>query len=337
MALKEQLLESTASDNRITPSVITVPKEDVSRSTFSTIRQGTATNALTKLPTARNKATIDLFTGAGTITQDNFSLTFPDFQNIPGFKISTLLLFDALTVALTESGGNSPYVSLSLEEYMRKRGLKDKKEARKQAVDDLETLYNATISFKEKRRRGQEQDYHDIRIIDSQGIKKGFINVSFATTFYNILLNYSVMPYPSQLWKINSKRNPTSYYLLRKISEHKYMNAGKKNEDIIAVKTLLAIAANLPAYEEVMKTDKAVTRRIIDPFQRDMDALEETLTWTYCHSNNTPLTDEELNTMDYNVFKSLLVKIDWKIYPDQTARLERKNTKKKKAPAKNRN
>ena len=68
-----------------------------------------------------------------------------------------------------------------------------------------------------------------------------------------------------------------------------------------------------------------------------MDALEETLTWTYCHSNNTPLTDEELNTMDYNVFKSLLVKIDWKIYPDQTARLERKNTKKKKAPAKNKN
>lgn len=79
MALKEQLLESTASDNRITPSVITVPKEDISRSTFSTIRQGTATNALTKLPTARDKATIDPITGTATIKQGNLTITIPDF------------------------------------------------------------------------------------------------------------------------------------------------------------------------------------------------------------------------------------------------------------------
>ena len=28
--------------------------------------------------------------------------------------------------------------------------------------------------------------------------------------------------------------------------------------------------------------------------------------------------------MDYNTFKDLLIKVDWKEYPDQTARLERK-------------
>ena len=102
------------------------------------------------------------------------------------------------------------------------------------------------------------------------------------------------------------------------------MNAGKKNEDIIAVKTLLAVAPNLPSYEEVMNTDRAISRRIIEPFERDMDALEDTLTWTYCHSNNTPLTDEELSSMSYDTFISLLIKIDWKQYPDQTARLKRK-------------
>ena len=38
-----------------------------------------------------------------------------------------------------------------------KRGLKDKKEARKQVTDDLETLFNATISFKEKRKMGKSK------------------------------------------------------------------------------------------------------------------------------------------------------------------------------------
>lgn len=319
-----EAVESTApAISRVVPSIL--PTGEREKSTFSTIRQGTATNALTKIkPSTKRNTIIDTITGTATITQGNLSITIPDFTKLTGFRTSTYQLLDALTVALTETGAKSPAVALSLEEYMKKRGLKDKKEARKQVTDDLETLFNATISFKEKRKKGQEQDFHDIRIIDSKGIRKGIITVTFGTAFYNILLGYPIMPYPAQLWELNSKRNPNSFYLLRKIAEHKNMNVGKKNEDIIAVKTLLAVAPNLPSYEEVMNTDRAISRRIIEPFERDMDALEDTLTWTYCHSNNTPLTDEELSSMSYDTFISLLIKIDWKQYPDQTARLERK-------------
>lgn len=319
-----EAVESTApAISRVAPSIL--PTGEREKSTFSTIRQGTATNALTKIkPSTKRNTIIDTITGTATITQGNLSITVPDFTELTGFKTSAYQLLDALTVALTESGAKSPVVALPLEEYMEKRGLKDKKEARKQVTDDLETLFNATISFKEKRKKGQEQDFHDIRIIDSKGIRKGIITVTFGTAFYNILLGYPIMPYPAQLWELNSKRNPNSFYLLRKIAEHKNMNVGKKNEDIIAVKTLLAAAPYLPSYEEVMNTDRAISRRIIEPFERDMDALEDTLTWTYCHSNNTPLTDEELSSMSYDTFISLLIKTDWKQYPDQTARLKRK-------------
>lgn len=319
-----EAVESTApAISRVVPSIL--PTGEREKSTFSTIRQGTATNTLTKIkPSTKRNTIIDTITGTATITQGNLSITIPDFTKLKGFRTSTYQLLDALTVALTETGAKSPAVALSLEEYMKKRGLKDKKEARKQVTDDLETLFNAKISFKEKRKKGQEQDFHDIRIIDSKGIRKGIITVTFGTAFYNILLGYPIMPYPAQLWELNSKRNPNSFYLLRKIAEHKNMNVGKKNEDIIAVKTLLAAAPYLPSYEEVMNTDRAISRRIIEPFERDMDALEDTLTWTYCHSNNTPLTDEELSSMSYDTFISLLIKIDWKQYPDQTARLERK-------------
>lgn len=321
---------NTPASSRVAPSIL--PTDDREKSTFSTIRQGTATNALTKVKASKKRNTvIDPITGTATITQGNLTITIPDFTELTSFKTSTYQLLDALTVALTETGAKSTVVALPLREYMAKRGLRDKKEARKQAEDDLDILFNAKISFKEKRKKGQEQDFHDIRIIDSKGIKKGIINVSFGTAFYNILLGYPIMPYPAQLWTLNSKRNPNSFYLLRKIAEHKNMNVGKKNEDIIAVKTLLAVAPNLPSYEEVMATDRALNRRIIEPFERDLDALEDTLTWTYCHSNNSPLTDEELKAISFETFITLLIKTDWKTYPDQTARLERKAEKIKEA------
>lgn len=294
--------------------------------TFSTIRQGTATNALTKVRSIIGENTeIDQYTGAATTQDGNLTITFPHFGEIDGLNTSTYRLLDAFTVALTESGCKSPVVSISLDEYMKKCELKDRKEARKQATKDLETLFDARISYKEKDTSGKPGGFADIRICDAKGINRsGVITFSFSQHFFNTLLTYPIMPYPSQLWRLSAKRNPNSYYLLRKIAEHKNMNAGKKNEDIISVKTLLAASPYMPKHTEVASKDRHFSRAIIDPFERDMNALEDTLTWEYCHSNNTPLTDDELQGFNYSLFQTLLIKTTWKSYPDQTARLARK-------------
>jgi len=299
--------------------------------TFSTIRQGNLTNTLTKARARKDNTAVDRITGAATLTQGDLVITYPQLQGLQGLKTSTYRLLDAITVTLTESGAKSPTVTLSLEEYMMKCGLKDRKEARKQASADLEALFNARVTFKEKpRRRGKKAEaepdgFMDMRICQTKGISRsGIITFGFSDTFYKILLGYPVMPYPPQLWTLSAKRNPNSYYLLRKISELKNMNAGKKNEDTIAVKTLLGAAPFIPSYDEVMETDRALTRKIIEPFERDMDALEETLTWEYCHANGLPLTDTEAGELDYTIFTGLNVRVHWRTYPDQTARLEAK-------------
>ena len=315
------------------------------RKDFSTIRQGTSTNALTKLRATEGKGlTIDQITGDATIKNGNFILTIPKYEQLTGLKTSTYQLLDAITVALTESGAKSPTVILPLEEYMKRRGLKDRKEAKTQAKADMEILRGASFSWEERRGKKTES-YSFVNLADSGEIRRnGDIVFTYGTTFYNILLGYPVMPYPAQLQTLNSKRNPNSYYLLRKIAEHKNMNIGKKNENIIAVKTLLSVAPFLPTYEEVMETGRQLDQRIIKPFERDMDALETTLSWNYCHSLDQPLTDEELATMSYATFEELLIHTEWRNYPDQTARLERKaeavakaekkrTTSKKKKPA----
>ena len=312
------------------------------RKDFSTIRQGTSTNALTKLRATEGKGlTIDQITGDATIKNGNFILTIPKYEQLTGLKTSTYQLLDAITVALTESGAKSPTVILPLEEYVKRRGLKDRKEAKTQAKADMEILRGASFSWEERRGKKTES-YSFVNLADSGEIRRnGDIVFTYGNTFYNILLGYPVMPYPAQLQTLNSKRNPNSYYLLRKIAEHKNMNIGKKNEDIIAVKTLLSVAPFIPSYEEVMSGNRNIADRIIGVFERDMDALETTLSWNYCHSLDQPLTDEELNTMSYATFEGLMIHTEWRNYPDQTARLERKaeaiaqaQQKKKRTPSK---
>ena len=299
---------------------------------FSTIRQGIATNALaTVKPYTRGNTRIDPITKTATITTPikggSLILTIPNYDQLTGLKTSTHQLLDALVIDLTESGAKSTTVILSLSDYMKRRGLKDRKEARKQFTADLNVLLGASLTWEENR-GASTLATKGISLTDSwewADKKKTAIAYTFGQSFYKALLGYPVMPYPAQLQTLNAKKNPNSYFLLRKIAEQKNMNVSDVNHgDIISVETLLSVAPYIPTYEEVMRGNRNTLNRIIEPFERDMDALEDTLKWEYCHSKGTPLSQEELDSLSYDLFKGLLVKIKWNHYPDQTARLERK-------------
>lgn len=312
-------ITATALRTSLTPTY-TLRKE-----LFSTIRQGNSTNALTKLRAIEGKtATIDPVTGTATITKGSFTLTIPNYVNLSGLKTSTYQLLDAITVALTESGAKSPTVKISLSTYMRRRGLRNRKEAKNQVKDDMEVLRQSSITGEEKRGKNT-QSYSFVNIADSGEVRRnGDIIFTFGNTFYNMLLGYPIMPYPDQLQTLNNRKNPNSYYLLRKIAEHKNMNIGKKNEDLIAVKTLLSVSPFIPSYSDVMAGNRNVLNRIIEPFERDMDALEDTLNWHYCHCNGDQITESELEKFNYDLFITLLVKTIWKNYPEQAAKVKRK-------------
>lgn len=303
-----------------------IPQRSLDKpSDFSTIRQGIGTNTLTKLrPDQREDGNTKIDrNGTATIKQGDFSITITNYIQLVGLRTSTYQLFDALTISLTESGAKSPTVILSLSEYMKRRGLKDRKEARKQLVADLNVLLKTNITWKEKRR---EIPAGGMNITDNwvwYDKKKTTVCYTFTQSFYNILLGYPVMLYPAQLQRLNARKNPNSYYLLRKITEHKNMNVGKHNENIISVKTLLENTPYIPSFDEVMNKDRALTRRIVEPFERDMDALAETLKWEYCRSKGED-TSGIVSPPSYDDFIGLFVKVTWNSYPDQTARLARK-------------
>ena len=177
----------------------------------------------------------------------------------------------------------------------------------------------------------KEKNYKDVRILESKGINTGIIEISFGNTFFELLRRSPIMPYSNQTFITNDKRNPNSYFLLRKIEEYKNINATNpkaNNGDIIAVKTLLKAAPYIPSYEEVMSSNRNLNR-IVEAFERDMNALNDVLLWEYCHSKGTTLTDKELYDFNYYTFVDCLIKITWKDYPEN--RVEERAEKKKKS------
>ena len=141
----------------IAPVSTSVQAIQATQRDFNTIRQGKSTNALTKMRAIEGKGLrIDSITGDATIQSGNFTLSVQNYAQLAGLKTSTHQLLDAITVSLTESGAKSPTVILPLEEYMRVRGLKDRKEAKAQAKADMEILRGASVSWEEKKGRKTE-------------------------------------------------------------------------------------------------------------------------------------------------------------------------------------
>lgn len=280
---------------------------------FSKVRQGSITNTFTKMNLTRENANLNPITDIASVSGDKLSLSLMDFSKMTsGLKTTTHKLFDAITSVFTESGSNSPLVQLPLDSYMSMCGLKDKKEARAQVRSDLNTLLHLSLSFSAG--NNWDSDFMDVMLCSAAGIVRGVITVEFSRLVYETLRRYSFMPYPRQLWTLNPQYNPNSYYFLRKISEHKHMNRGKSNEDIISTRTLLSATPLLPKYEDIKKTGQ-VEQRILRPFERDMNALSETLEWAYYLDTGDPLPPEESRGMSFALFSSLMLHIMWLNYP----------------------
>ena len=300
---------------------------------FALMRNGTATNQLMKIPPKKKQqeAKLDVLTNTAKFKHDNFLVTFEKFSEIQGLRTSTKKLLDELMIKFTEGNGKSLIVNLSLDEHMNMRGLKDEKETRKQVKEDLETLSNMTLTFNQKI-DGKPKDFLNLKIIGTHGIKNGIISAAFDIGFHELILKYQPMPIPQAFLALNDKHNPNAYLLGRRISLHKNMNYGTKNEDIISIRTLLETCPDIPKKEEVAQKDRMYKQKIIEPFEIGMNALEETkiFTWEYCHSKGEPLTDEELKTMDYEIFINLLIKITWTDYPVREIKKREIKRKKKK-------
>jgi hypothetical protein len=256
--------------------------------------------------------------GLRTIETSDFKLFIDEYfdeikmKNSSAISPSAAILLDCLMIKATEMQLKTTLIVLPLREYMDMRGLSDIKATREQVNRDITALESISFAYKGTGKRSGAW----LKVSISGGtvgqVKSGDIIFRFNQDFFNSFREYEnkkymYMLFPCEAMRGNIRQNPYKYWLARRIAEHKRMNLGKPNEDIIGVRTLIDSCPNYPTLADVMSGNRSVVKRIIKPFERDMNALSDSLNWRY----NSKEADE-----DYDTFINSTVTIEWKNYPD---------------------
>lgn len=285
---------------------------------YAPVKQNAATNALTKVKSAKAEKRVDALSNKATIVATDLTVVIEEYGKGRELNTSTHKLFDALMQEYTRNGANERRVTLPLKQYIEMRGLKDPKSAREQVKADLQNLYSVSLTFPKSlvtHDKSQSGEYR-FRMVTDISYDRKTVSATFNETFLMLMECSPVMPYPFELFRINDRRHPNAYYLGRKITELKNMNIGKDNEDVVSVERLLAACPEIPTREEVEQSGRHFTKRIVEPFERDMDALCNIFDWEYCHENRKPLTDAEMDAFTFDIFIGLNVLIHWRTEPD---------------------
>ena len=194
------------------------------------------------------------------------------------------------------------------------------REAKDILRDGMEVLRHAKIT-----QAGKEAgDFEDVYIFGgTKKILRGNFFFSFNPDFREAYFNLPVVPVALRIYAVNQQYNPYSVVMGMKMLSHLNMNIADKNANRISVEKLLTVCqefANMPTYEEVMASDRAVGRRIIEPFERDLNQLEDMniLTWRYANKRKEEAEEYPLTYADF-ITKNII--FDFLDYPDQTERI----------------
>lgn len=254
-----------------------------------------------------------------------------ELSNFDSLKLtdSARKLFHILAIKLTKQ---VPYlataeqilkgrrVSLSWNEYMSFCGLTDRKEARKQATNNIGAIYNFSLEWDEKSKiidpetgkRKYRKTHWKARLIDKQGIDEiitdGGITVYFTVDIAQYLSQAYIMQINLQTLAIDNNKFRHAYSLAIKLYAHYFQNAGKYKHVRISVESLLEACPEMPRPEEVKS--RHYSQQIIDPFEENINALQEAGSieeWHYCNSGGEALTDEQLRDYDFNDWLHWLV------------------------------
>lgn len=215
------------------------------------------------------------------------------------------------------------------------------KNGRRKITKALNILYNASASWKENR-KGNAEDFDDIRYISRKRIRSGYVIIRFTPEFAKCLMCLPITMLSPALFKIDGY-NINAYKIGLKMVEHASIdnNRIKGTAHILKVSTLLK-ETNLPPITEIRAKHQSWNWKIKEPFEKALQELNDcgllTLPdgWYYCHSKGVRLTDAEADFDSYEEWTECFIQFDLKDEPDQTERLAKREAEKKEAAKKKR-
>ena len=291
---------------------------------------GTATNKLATIGRKTKPTRINpLADNEATIEYGDFKVFIEKYSNKKSLKVGVVKLLDILAIKFAKSNhykAKNPNrtVTFSLDEYMTLLDIKDIKDARKRLKEALNTLYSISLEWEEKS-KGKVINYAKMRICEAQGIERGKASFTFTTRMSQYLNQSYIMQFPTELLSI-SERNPNAYPIARKLALHNSIdnNIKKGTANIISVAKLLEVAPEIPNIDTVRAVNGSWSVRIKGKLEKALDAIGGILSWEYCNTKGSPLTDKQLEIADYETFIKLFIKFNIKGAPDPTEHHKKK-------------
>lgn len=321
---------------------------------FLPMLHGKATDEIAKMSNKETRS--NPITGTATVTSGDVKLVMKEFRELKGtLGINTHKLLSvgiAILTSQNHAGGDSRLadckVSIPLREYAlhcgydlnerhtttpeeaaaeKRRVANLVKDIKKKIKRDLEILRATELSWTENV-KGKEEDYLNISIIGSRGIKDGYIQMAFDPAMVDYLLRLPLTQYPLALLAVDA-RNGNAYSIGLKMAEHYNMdsNIARSRADRLSVSRLLA-CTSLPTIETVRENRQGWERLIKEPFEHALDTLTDCgllADWKYTQAKAAPFTSEAANsTLDYETWSKLYIQFVIKDAPDQSARIKSK-------------
>ena len=347
--MSERDLYLEEEEERLSPEQGSVVGAFASDSLYKRTLQGKPIHGLIASSTSPQNMQIDAITRAGTINSEGVIITVAE-EALSDVSAQT---FKVLIMSLTKATEQLPRenqvtpeailkgrtVKISLDEYMNKCGIKDKKSAREQLNTAIRTLYGISLEWDEteynrpegKSRTVKETVHHATRIVEhiatregGNPVRRGEAEIQLTYSMAEYLSKAYIMPYPSALFAINTQYHPYSIPFCWKLCSLYNMNYGKPTQGRTTVETLLRAAKGIPRYETLASKGK-IWERIISPFDRDMKELvERGILSDYYYFDDMGARVDNIAELNYLTFSGLNIWYELKGYPDQTPRLEAK-------------
>lgn len=311
---------------------------------FTSIFQGPGTNDLVKMNSDRDLGTeVDEVADTWAKRSGEYQITLPGDL---GVRASCFKLLYTAQAALSmqntykSKGSHNLTVRIPLEDYIVRNGGKitktNIKNWRRKIDEDLQALYSASVSWKEKPKGKRKGDYKDVRIITGKGIRQGFIEMDFSPAMGSYLINAYVNLFPlGALLQIDEVRHSLAVPIFSKLAWQSANdnNAQKGTSHILKTTTIMEACGDyLPTYDDVRKSkDRHPDRRIVYPIVRELNYLQDQgwILWNYCNANNAELEADQLDLIEddgrcpYDLFKDLRIYFEIKGTPDQTDRRQK--------------
>ncbi len=295
---------------------ITSPQKEVgSAPNFEVIRQGPLTGWLSTLSSKGHAVDVDYVYQRVKMEHEGLTVYLENHLET-SLDVVTLQFIDMLIVEYNNMSRNSATINISLETYMNRRGIIAPNKAREQVKRILKNLSNIRLEYDlgNETRKKTKQRIYDMKILSDEGtIRNSIITTKLSDDFCRLIKEFKIMQFPTKLYTFNENENPHSYYLLKKIAWHKNINFNHDNADTLTVRKLIDVCPQLPSYDSIVKTGQ-IKQRIMEPFNRDMNAFSDVLTWNY-YQDNTPISKEQAINIDYFSFIQLKIKVTWIDYP----------------------